>query len=159
MEREPSSDQGSRRRVRAAVPLLVAAGLAGLTGCGRAVTVDPPPGAPVTECAALAAQLPRDLGGEPGIAVTPDEGTTAAWGSPPIVWRCGVASPTGLTPTSQLLSVNGGDWYPEQLSGGSRFTSVGVQPVTELSVPSDYPNPAGLLAELPVPVSATPPTD
>lgn len=148
MERDGTGPRGSWRRTRALAVLLL---LPGTAACGRAVTVDPPPAAATAACEALAAALPQTLRGEPRLAVTPDTGTTAAWGTPAIVWRCGVPRPTALAPTSQLVAVDGVDWFPELLSEGVRFTTVGRQPATELSVPAAHPNAAELLTELPTP--------
>jgi hypothetical protein len=102
--------------------------------------------------------LPATLAGEPRLAVTPDQGTTAAWGSPAIVWRCGVGAPAALEPTSQLITVDGVDWFPEELTQGVRFTTVGRTPATELTVPQEYANAASLLTQLPAGHLADPST-
>jgi hypothetical protein len=134
------------------VGLIILATLPVLAGCGRAVTVAPAGTSPVgaVACEALQSQLPARLADQPRLAVTPDEGTTAAWGTPAIVWRCGVGKPGALEPTSQLITVDGTDWFPEELTDGFRFTTVGVSPATELTVPKAYPNAASLLTALPI---------
>ena len=94
------------------------------------------------------ALLPGSLAAEARISTMPDPTLTAAWGAPAIVWRCGVAAPQSYNRTSQLVTVDGVEWYPEQLSAGTRFTAVAAEPMTELTVPARYANAAGVLAEL-----------
>ena len=62
--------------------------------------------------------------------------------------RCGVANPAALTPTSQLVTVDGVDWLPEQLTEGYLFTSVGREVNVEVSVPDDYSPEADVLVDL-----------
>lgn len=117
-------------------------------GCGRTVTVQPPGDiASAERCQALKEDLPDTFAGERRLSVNPDSAQTAAWGSPAIVWRCGVVT-DAADPNSQLIEVNGTTWQPEELESGVRFTTVGQAPRIELTVPSIYPSPAGLLARL-----------
>ena len=122
----------------------------GSASCGRAVTVDAAALDSVTEgaCQVLHDQLPRQIASQNRVAVADDNGTTAAWGGPAIVWRCGVSQPAALKPTSQLVTVDGKDWFPETLTDGVRFTTTGATPHVEITFPSTYPTPAALLAEL-----------
>lgn len=124
--------------------------LAALGGCGRAVSIPAPStdGPAASQCQIWQQDLPPELAGGARLSVTPEQGTTAAWGSPAIVWRCGVAAPD-VPPDAQLLTVSGRTWWPEQLSNGARFTSVGTDVPVEITVPTGYPNPAGLLTDLP----------
>ena len=118
--------------------------------CGRAVSVQVPDTAQDEErCRALKDALPDELAGERRLTVQPDAPFTAAWGAPAIVWRCDVPTPAALAADSQLIVVNGRDWYPEMLERGVRFSTVSAEPSQELTVPSDYPDPAGLLTLLP----------
>jgi hypothetical protein len=121
-----------------------------LGGCGRSVLVSPPEvSAEVgAACAAASEALPDTLAGQPRVETVPDPALAAAWGAPAIVWRCGAPVPGSFTKASQLLEVDGVDWYPEPLSRGSRFTAVRSDPVVELTVPDAYANPAGVIAEL-----------
>jgi Protein of unknown function (DUF3515) len=122
-----------------------------LCGCGRAVTVTPAvaDSSETARCQVLNVGLPDQLSGERRVAVANDNGTTAAWGGPAIVWRCGVSRPPTLVPTSQLITVDGVDWFPQELTDGTRFTTAGRRPWVELTVPDAYPAPAGLLADVP----------
>jgi hypothetical protein len=71
-------------------------------------------------------------------ATSPDSSLTAAWGSPAVVLRCGVPRPAALEPTSQLVTIDGVDWFPEQLSDGYRFTSYGRVADVQVRVPGTY---------------------
>lgn len=115
-------------------------------GCGRTVTVQPPadPGT-AQECQALQDDLPDTFAGERRLSVSPASTQTAAWGSPAIVWRCGVGVPAAYGAEAQLIEVNGTTWLPQELESGVRFTTIGKTPGIELTVPSIYPSPAGLL--------------
>ena len=112
-------------------------------------------------CARVTAALPQSVAGQDRRATTP-QGPTAAWGDPPIVLRCGVPRPAALTPTSQLLTVDGVDWFAEPLTGGYLFTTYGREANVEVAVPAAYAPESGPLADLAaavaasVPVSATP---
>jgi hypothetical protein len=134
------------------LPLLAAAAVVSMitAGCGRAVMVTPPEvsDAVGAQCERASALLPGSLAAEARISTMPDPTLTAAWGAPAIVWRCGVAAPQSYNRTSQLVTVDGVEWYPEQLSAGTRFTAVAAEPMTELTVPARYANAAGVLAEL-----------
>ncbi len=68
--------------------------------------------------------------------------------------RCGVGVPAALTPTSQLLTVDGVDWLPEKLTAGYLFTTVGRSVNVEVSVPSAYSPEADALADLSPAVAA-----
>jgi hypothetical protein len=121
-----------------------------VASCGRAVLVNPAQVSPETAaaCGRIADTLPAELAGATRLETHPDPGTTAAWGAPAIVWRCGVDLPPGYDKTSQLVAVNGRDWFAEELTAGTRFTAVGRDPVVEVTVPADYGSAAGVLAEL-----------
>lgn len=78
----------------------------------------PAPDAGSPACAALLAALPdrlpsagAELRRRPLADPTPSG--AAAWGEgSPVVLRCGLARPAGLTPTSGLLEVDGVRWLP-----------------------------------------------
>lgn len=130
--------------------LLALAGL--LAACSADVAVappDPPPsGAAAYACAALHGRLPERVAGADTTATKPQSPYTQAWGSPAIVLRCGVATPLALTPTSQLVTVDGVDWLPEQLTAGVMFTTVGRELNIEVSVPDHYAPEASALTDL-----------
>jgi hypothetical protein len=123
----------------------LAVGMAALTlaaaGCtGQVAVSPPPPPAPqaARACAALAQALPAEL--DPIGArrkVTPASQLTAAWGDPPAALRCGVDRPRALTATATLVTVNGVDWFAEELTQGSLMTTVGRVANVELTVPRD----------------------
>lgn len=79
--------------------------------------------------------------------VTPGQ-FSAGWGKPVITLRCGVAKPAALTAASSCFGVNGVGWYPEQTSGGYRFTTIGRQTYVEVGVPSAYAPEASALVDL-----------
>lgn len=78
----------------------------------------PAPDAGSPDCAALLAALPDRLpSGGTELArrplAEPATPGTAAWGEgSPVVLRCGLPRPAGLTPTSGLLDVDGVRWLP-----------------------------------------------
>ena len=130
----------SSRAVRGALALLGTSFL--LAGCSRGLPVAPPEpqpsGSAYFACANLKAQLPERVLGNGTTATTPWSSLTTAWGDPAIVLRCGVPAPAALTPTSQLITIDGVDWFPEQLSDGYRFTSDGRAADVEVRVPGRY---------------------
>ena len=113
-----------------------------LAGCSRPVAVPPaspaPSGTDAARCDALAAALPATVQGQARRDVQPASSTTASWGDPPIVLRCGVPHPPGLTPTVEVIDVEGVRWYAEQLGAGYRFTTSGRTPYLEVTVPDAY---------------------
>ena len=130
---------------------MVAALIAGLAGCARPVAVSvPTPTDPATHstCTALVAALPRTVGDQPVADRTPESPLTAAWGDPAIVARCGVPVPSALTPTSQLVTVNGVGWLAERAGDGYRFTTVGRAANLEVTVPGAYAPEADALVGL-----------
>ena len=127
---------------------LVACAIAVLASCGRQVSVAPPE-SPAPQCATV--RLPEAVNGA-GARPTPDAGT-AAWGEPPITWRCGVPRPAALQPTSALIDVGDIGWLPIEGQGGSAFIAVDwpskAAPVyVEVVVPDAYDSPGNVLADL-----------
>jgi hypothetical protein len=147
-----------RGQAAAAASVVVAALL--LAGCSRGVAVpvpDPAPeGAAAYACAELKSRFPALVLGRPTTATTPTSSYTSAWGDPAIVVRCGVPVPAALTPTSQLITVNGIDWLPEQLERGYLFTTVGRAPAVEVSVPDAYRPESDALVDLAPAVAGIP---
>lgn len=145
-----------RRRLPAATALIAAfLGAVPLASCGRQVAV-PPPDSPASICTDVS--LPASIAGA-GSRPTTEPGT-AAWGEPPITYRCGVARPAALDATSALLEVSGIGWLPLEASGGTAFIAV-TWPTTdspvyvEVLVPDDYAAPADVLADLSPALAAT----
>ena len=127
--------------------------------------VDPvvpePTGSTAEACAAFQSALPASLStvGERR-EVTPQSSTTAAYGDPPVGIRCGVSTPAALVPTSTLVTVDGIDWFPEELSGGWRMTTVNRVAGVEITVPTDQGPAPSVAADLAPTISATiPATD
>jgi hypothetical protein len=112
-----------------------------LAACGPG-TVHVAPPAPAARsgaaCERLRAALPATLDGHARRTTTPASPFTAACGDPPIVMRCGVGLPRAYQPTSQLFTIDGVDWLPEQLAKKYIFTTVGLQAGVELTVPHRY---------------------
>jgi hypothetical protein len=140
-----------------AVALMTAAVSA---ACSSPAEVSPPvpSGQAESTCSSLVAALPDTVLEEEARAIEPDSPYAAAWGSPAIVLRCGVPRPDALTPTSQLVSVNGVDWLPEELTEGYVFTTFGRVANVEVTVPDDYAPEVGPLAELSTVIAQQVPT-
>jgi hypothetical protein len=149
------------RPTRLAGPLLGTGVLLVTTACSAGLPVappnPPPQGAAAYTCSAVHGKLPDEVDGHSVTATTPRSPYTSAWGSPSIVFRCGVPTPAALTPTSQLITVNGVDWLPEQLTGGYLFTTVGRSVNVEVSVPEAYSPEADALVDISPAVAALDP--
>lgn len=138
----------ARTFIAAVLPLLV-------SGCSSVVDIGPAWNTQIhtEECEELLSTLPVTIGGELARETTPQDLPAAAWGDPPIVLRCGVARPAGLTPTSSLTTIDGVNWFAEPLTNGVRFTSVPDAPTdsplyVSLSIPSDYAPEGSLLVDI-----------
>jgi hypothetical protein len=131
-----------------------------LAACSRPVevAVPTPSAGAAAVCNDVMAALPGTVLDQPTADRTPESPFTAAWGSPPIVLRCGVTTPSGLQPTSQLATVNSVDWLPERSGDGYRFTTVGRTANVELVVPGAYAPEADALVDLAATVRAHDPT-
>jgi len=122
--------------------LLVLAGMSAggllLTACAEEpVSIDVPTarGAAARQCSALHARLPGEVDDRSRVKTHPASDLTAAWGSPPVALRCGVPRPQGLKPTSEILEVNGVEWFLRESARGYAFTSVGRAVNVEVLVP------------------------
>jgi hypothetical protein len=62
---------------------------------------------------------------------------TAAWGDPALVLRCGVPTPGDLGPTSEILEIDGVEWFVVESRAGYTFTTVGRSANVELTVPAE----------------------
>jgi hypothetical protein len=129
-------------------------------GCARTVAVAPPEPAPdagtAATCASFTAALPDVLetAGDRRDA-SPDSPLTAAYGDPPVAIRCGVPRPPALTPTSLLVTVDGVDWLPEELTDGWLLTTVGRAANVELTVPAARGPAPSIAADLSATIEAT----
>ncbi len=104
-------------------------------------------------CAGL--RLPEKVLGAERRDTSPDSQLTAAWGSPAIALRCGVPRPAALRPESQLITVNGVDWFGQPADRPVTFTAVARQAYVEVTVPPKYSPPGDVLIELGRPIAAT----
>lgn len=129
-----------------------------LGGCARPVAVDPPapPADEAAACAAFVAALPAELEtvGERR-DVDPDSPHTAAYGAPAVSVRCGVPAPAALSDTSVLVTVDGIDWFPEQLTAGWVMTTVDLLAQVEIVVPDTQGPAPSVAADLTPTIRAT----
>jgi hypothetical protein len=132
-----------------------------VAGCSGSVAVAPPQPAPNAECAATVSALPSELDGLDRRTVEPESEYTAAFGRPAVTMVCGVPRPEALRDSSPLIVIDGVDWFAEELTAGTRFTTVGRVASLQVDVPDEYEPAADLLVPLaPVilaglPISAT----
>jgi len=100
-------------------------------------------------CAHLVDQLPSFLDGHRARLVRPTTPLTHAWGSPPIVLRCGVDRPAGYSPSSaQTTDVDGVSWFQQVHANIVTWTAVRHDTNIELDVPTAYDAQGGFLVEL-----------
>jgi len=129
-----------------------------VAGCARPVAVDPPapPADQAVACATFIAALPAQLEtvGERR-DVDPDSPYTAAYGDPAVSVRCGVPDPAGLSATSALVTVDGIDWFPEQLTEGWVMTTIGLPAQVEIVVPDTQGPAPSVAADLTPTIAAT----
>lgn len=146
-------------RVFGVATILLAAPTLG--GCSRPVAVEPPiADAPTTQaCAGFTLALPSSLStAGQRRDVRPDSELTAAYGDPPVTIRCGVTMPAALTATSTLVTVDGIDWFPEQLSAGWRMTTTGRVANVEIAVPDSLGPAPSVAADLTPVIESTIPS-
>jgi hypothetical protein len=139
---------------------LVLSAVGVLAGCGPGrldVDVPEPARDAATACAALDKALPRVLNGHDTRMTAPLSDYTAAWGDPAIVLRCGVGTPSELTPTSQLFTVNDVDWLPVESDREWTFTTTGRVAFVEVVVPKLYDPAVNPLVDLAKPIQRTVP--
>lgn len=147
------------KRVLAALML----GLLGLSACGEPKVAVPVPSPNVKDaavCHSLTPTLPATVADQTQRKVKDAPDLTAAWGNPAVFLRCGVTKPSALQPTSSLITVNGIDWFAEELTSGWRFTSLNTSVFIEVTVPNDYSPEANALVDLstslnPIVIAAT----
>jgi hypothetical protein len=113
------------------------------------VDVEPGPFATDPACARVlvAARSLDDLAGRQRRSTTSQ--STAAWGDPAVVLRCGV-EPPGPT-TQPCLDAGGVDWVVD----GTRFTTYGREPAVEVLLPRGV-QPIEVLGQLGALVTALP---
>ena len=122
------------------------------------VEIQPPTGAGGA-CADLDLALPEQVNGQDRRRTTPESNRTEAWGTPAVVLRCGVDRPAGLTPSSEVIEVNGVGWFFEEQPDAYVFTTVGRDTYVEVQIPLGIPRDqaTGPLVDLAGPVERTVP--
>ena len=129
-------------------------------GCARAVQVTEPTPDPsaAAVCLQFTAALPAEL---PTVGerreVTPTSDFTSADGDPAVGVRCGVADPAALGPTSTLVTVDGIDWFAEELTAGWRMTTVGRVANVEITVATEQGPAPSVAADLAPAITETVP--
>jgi len=97
-------------------------------------------------CERVVAALPASLGeGAARREVGPDRRTTAAWGDPAVVLRCGVAEGSSRDDPYEFDSVR---WAMHDVGAARRWTTRGRAVNVEVVVPDAYSGQAEMLGSL-----------
>ena len=113
-----------------------------LGACTSARPVDVAvPAAGGAGCARLARALPDGLDGRDRRDTSPASVRTAAWGDPPVVLRCGVPRPPGLT-GSEVIVVDGVGWVLAERPAAYVFTTSDLATYVQVRVPRSTPRTA-----------------
>ena len=100
-------------------------------------------------CARLVNYLPSQLDGHRSRVIQPRSPLVHAWGSPPIVLRCGVPEPASYDPGSpQTATVDGVIWFQQIGKESVTWTAIRRDADVELIVPTSYGAQGGFLVEL-----------
>jgi hypothetical protein len=130
-----------------------------VAGCGTpALHVAPPTpaNAVVVACARLVDHLPNQLDHLNSRLVSPRSPLVHAWGSRPVVLRCGVPTPAGYDPQSaSTATVNGVAWFQQVHRETVVWTAVRHTANIELTVPTSYDEQGSFLVELGAAIAAT----
>lgn len=119
-----------------------------LSACAGPVGVAEPDVDPATRqlCERMVQDLPATLLDVPARDTT---GTiSAAWGTPPITFACGVPEPAAMQTDTRCFEVNGVGWFAEEGEGGWLFTTIGREVRVQLGVPSEYAPEADALVDV-----------
>jgi hypothetical protein len=103
------------------------------------VKVAAPPALPGADqtCAKLLGALPRRLAGADARPVSDAPHRVVAWGDPPVVLRCGVDRPKALTPTAQILGIQGVEWVYAAEGDVDVWTTTSLALYVEVRVPRE----------------------
>ncbi|MEO5874785.1 MAG: DUF3515 domain-containing protein [Streptosporangiaceae bacterium] len=122
----------------------VLGGLLLTAGCSAGAVQVPTPSpspdaAAVRLCGTL--KLPDRLNGLDRRETDPGSPLVAAWGTPAISLRCGVARPADPATgnIAQVDTINGTDWYALPGDPPVTWTLVGRQVYVEVTIPRKYP--------------------
>ena len=117
------------------------------------VTDDALSAADAASCARLRDTLPEVVDGLARRPVEPEGSYAAAWGTSPVVLRCGVEEPAAFDEYSSCQITNGVAWFvpDEQITGEPvdiTMTTVGRSPVVEVRLPAEHFPPANAMVDL-----------
>ena len=109
--------------------------------------------ADASACGDLRDALPELVDGLQRRPVDPEGAYAAAWGSSPVVLRCGVEEPEELDEYSSCQITNGVAWFipDEQITGAATditMTTIGRTPGVRVTIPADYFPPAATMVGL-----------
>jgi hypothetical protein len=121
------------------------------------VDVSAPAGPLAAPCQPLMPALPPVLDRMATRQVRPDSPAAHAWGDPAIVLRCGVGKPVDLTPTADLLDINGVSWLPVVGLHDVVWTTTDRGVYIEVAVPKQYDGRSGPITDLSNVIAATVP--
>lgn len=137
---------------RPPVALLAATALAASCSRGAAPGAVPVPtvagltAQQAAACRAVSGRLPVHVVAGAGRRSTAPEGfTTAAWGDPPIVLRCGVAPGSAL---DDLYEFDGVQWAMHDTGATRTWTTMGRAVNVQVVIPDHYGDQAELLGSL-----------
>jgi len=116
------------------------------------VTIPAPPRpdeATQIACTKVLTRLPVSLAGLAPRSFDSSSGFVAAWGQPPITFRCGVAKPAvfGTPQAAQPVDVNGVLWQPDPRKTETVYTTLDRSVYIEVVVPAGQDQPLPLLAD------------
>ncbi|WP_425309430.1 DUF3515 family protein [Ammonicoccus fulvus] len=124
------------------------------TACAGPVSVAEPEVDPETRriCGDIVTDLPRT------VLDAPRRDTTgvisAAWGTPPITFLCGVPKPAAMATDTRCFEVSGIGWFAQEGEGGWLFTTIGRHVTVQLGVPNKYAPEANALVEVAAAIEA-----
>ena len=104
-------------------------------------------------CRSVTGALPKELAADVVRRRTdPDDGSTAAWGDPAIVLRCGVGPGSAL---DDLYEFDGVQWAMHDTGATRTWTTLGRAVNVQVVVPDHYDGQAELLGSLATALAAT----
>jgi hypothetical protein len=122
------------------------------------VTPPRPANAVVASCARLVDHLPNVLDGLNSRLVSPRSPLVHAWGSRPVVVRCGVPAPAAYDPNAPSTTVvNGVTWFQQVGTRIVSWTAVRKSANVELLVPTSYDEQGKFLVDIGAAVAAAVP--
>lgn len=123
-----------------------------VAGCSGSPADSAAPGDGGAGCDALMGSLPGTIGNV-GERVDARPAYVAAWADPPVILRCGVPTPAELKLDSQVITVNGVDWFVDQRADVDVATTYGRRTNVEVTVPDEHRPTPEVLVDLAAAVS------